>query len=149
MMETKEQTPSTTATEQNIQNIIARAALPDGYMSNGKMVDEDGVMLPEYLEQYPQTLAQILKPLSGATFQRVFLGKLKESNKKKVAYSVKKNCAQGLVIQAMKLVNRKKDPAPSVLLDMMKLATATVVDDATFNTLYMHLDAVYTYMLVE
>lgn len=84
MMETKEQTPSTTATEQNIQNIIARAALPDGYMSNGKMVDEDGVMLPEYLEQYPQTLAQILKPLSGATFQRVFLGKLKESNKKKV-----------------------------------------------------------------
>lgn len=53
------------------------------------------------------------------------------------------------MIQAMKLVNRKKDPAPSVLLDMMKLATATVVDDATFNTLYMHLDAVYTYMLVE
>lgn len=65
------------------------------------------------------------------------------------SYSVKKNCAQGLVIQAMKLVNRKKDPVPSVLLDMMKLATATVVDDATFNTLYMHLDAVYTYMLVE
>lgn len=149
MMEIKEQTPSTTATEQNIQNIIARAALPDGYMANGKMVDEEGVMLPEYLEKYPQALAEALKPLSAASFQRAFLSKAREANKKKVPYSSKKNCAQGMVVQAIKLVNRKKDPAPCVLQDMIRAATATVVDDASFGNLYLHLDAVYTYMLME
>lgn len=121
--------------------------LPAGYLANGSMMDSDGVMLPEYLEKYPQELAKKFKPLSAASFQRAFLSKLKEANKKKVPYSDKKNCAQGMVIQAIKLVNRKKDPAPAVLLDMVKLATATVADDTTFNTLYMHLDAICTYMM--
>ena len=73
--------------------------------------------------------------------------KAKEANKKKVPYSVKKNCAQGMVIAALKLVSRKQDPAPRVLLDMIRAATATVVDDSTFSVLYMYLDAVYTFML--
>ena len=106
-------------------------------------------MFPEYLEKYAQELAGTLKSISSSTFQRAFLTKAREVNKKKVPYSAKKNCAQGMMIAALKLVKRKKDPAPAVLLDMVKLATATVVDDATFNALYMHLDAIYTYKLME
>lgn len=127
----------------------AAGTLPGGYLAGRSMVDDDGVMLPEYLDKFAQELAQKFKPLSATSFQRAFLTKAKEANKKKVPYSVKKNCAQGMVVQAMKLVNRKKDPAPAVLLDMVKLATATVADDATFNNLYMHLDAICTYMMMK
>lgn len=45
------------------------------------------------------------------------------------------------------LAHRKKDPAPGVLVDMITSATATVKDPATFEALYMHLDAVYSYLL--
>lgn len=123
------------------------ATLPSGYLASGSMVDADGVMLPEYLGEYAEKNAQSLEPLKASTFQRAFLTKAKEANKKKVPYSVKKNCTQGMTIAALKLVNRKKDPAPRVLLDMIRAATATVVDDATFDILYMHLDAIYTNLL--
>lgn len=124
-------------------------ALPDGYLANGSMLDADGVMHPEYLDGYPQELAQKFKPLSAASFQRAFLSKAKEANKKKTLYSVKKNTAQGMVVTALKLVNRTKDPAPAVLLDMIRAATASVEDDSTFTALYMHLDAICTYMMME
>lgn len=140
---------STVPTQTSEKKATASGTLPAGYLSNGSMVDGEGVMLPEYLEKYPQALAEALKPLSAASFQRAFLSKAREANKKKVPYSSKKNCAQGMVVQAIKLVNRKKDPAPCVLQDMIRAATATVVDDASFGNLYLHLDAVYTYMLME
>lgn len=124
------------------------ATLPAGYLANGSMIDADGVMLPEYIGEYAEGVAQRLKSLKASTFQRAFLKKTKEANKMKVPYSAKKNCAQGMVIAALKLVSRKKDPAPRVLLDMIRAATATVVDDATFDVLYMHLDAIYTNLLV-
>lgn len=140
---------STVPTQTAEKKATASGTLPAGYLSNGSMVDGEGVMLPEYLEKYPQALAEALKPLSAASFQRAFLSKAREANKKKVPYSSKKNCAQGMVVQAIKLVNRKKDPAPCVLQDMIRAATVTVVDDASFSNLYLHLDAVYTYMLME
>lgn len=124
------------------------ATLPSGYLANGSMIDADGVMLPEYLGEYAEKIAQSLEPLKASTFQRAFLTKARDANKKKVPYSVKKNCTQGMTIAALKLVSRKKDPAPRVLLDMIRAATATVVDDATFDVLYMHLDAIYTNLLV-
>lgn len=126
-----------------------RMLLPVGYLSSGSLLDENGVMSPDYLEKYPQALAQSLKPLKVSTYHRAFLTKAKEANKKKVPYSTKKNCAQTMVLQAMKLVSRAKDPAPHILLDMMRAVTATVVDDATFEALYVHLDAIETYMLSE
>lgn len=132
-----------------IKTMGGRMLLPVGYLSSGSMMDENGVMSPDYLEKYPQALAQSLKPLKASTFHRTFLTKAKEANKKKVPYSTKKNCAQTMVLQAMKLVNRAKDPAPHILLDMMRAVTATVVDDATFEALYVHLDAIETYMLSE
>lgn len=142
--------PTSTAPAQTAEKTASTSGtLPAGYLSNGSMVDGEGVMLPEYLDKYAQELAGKLKSISSSTFQRAFLTKAKEANRKNTPYSTKKNCAQGMVIAALKLVNRKKDPAPAVLLDMVKLATATVVDDASFSNLYLHLDAVYTYMLME
>lgn len=123
--------------------------LPAGYLSNGSMLDEDGVMLPEYLEKYPQALAEDLKPLSAASFQRAFISGARAANKKKVPYSVKKNCAHGMLVQAMKLTARTKNPAPPVLLDMIRAATATVVDNTTFAALCLHLEAVGTYLLMN
>ena len=123
---------------------VTPASLPSGYLANGSMIDADGVMLPEYIGEYAQELAQRLKPLKASTFARSFLTKAREANKKKVPYSVKKNCTLGMVTAAKKLVKRTKDPAPRVLVDMIQAATATVVDDATFDVLYMHLDAICT-----
>ena len=123
---------------------VTVATLPNGYLVNGSMIDADGVMLPEYIGEYAQELAQRLKPLKASTFARSFLTKAREANKKKVPYSVKKNCTLGMVTAAKKLVKRTKDPAPRVLVDMIQAATATVVDDATFDVLYMHLDAICT-----
>ena len=123
--------------------------LPEGYLFKMSLLDENGVMYPEYIGRHAQEIAKALKPLKASTFHRAFLTEAKEARKKKVPYSTKKNCAQGMVLQAMKLVNRKKDPAPKILLDMMKLVTATVVDDATFEALYVHLDAIETYMISE
>lgn len=153
-LSTETQTPTSTATPADAKptaptQIATAGTLPAGYLANGSMMDADGVMLPEYLEKYAQTLAQSLKPLSASSFQRAFLSKAKEVNKKKVPYSAKKNCAQGMVIAALKLVNRKKDPAPAVLLDMIRAVTASVVDDATFSVMFTHLDAVYTFLLTE
>lgn len=128
---------------------IIIAGLPEGYMFHMSLLDEKGVMYPEYIGRHAQEIAKALKPLKASTFHRAFLTGAKEARKKKVPYSTKKNCAQGMVLQAMKLVNRKKDPAPKILLDMMKLITATVVDDATFEALYVHLDAIETFMLTE
>lgn len=123
--------------------------LPEGYMFHMSLLDEKGVMYPEYIGKQAEEMAKALKPLKASTFHRAFLTGAKEARKKKVPYSTKKNCAQAMVLQAMKLVNRAKDPAPKALLDMMKLITATVVDDATFDALYTHLDAIEAYMLTE
>lgn len=111
------------------------------------MVDVDGALRPEYIGLYAQALAEKLKPLKATAFQAAFLKEAKEARKKKVPYGVKKNCSLGMVTQAKKLVHRKKDPAPRVLVDMIQAATATVKDPDTFEALYMHLDAVYSYLL--
>ena len=150
---TTEQTPAIpTKVEPPVYPVphgIIIEGLPEGYLFKMSLLDENGVMYPEYIGGHAQEMAKVLKPLKASTFHRAFLTGAKEARKKKVPYSTKKNCAQGMVLQAMKLVNRKKDPAPKILLDMMKLVTATVVDDATFEALYVHLDAIETYMLSE
>ena len=147
--ETAPATSPATATPAPAPATSTVGTLPAGYLANGSMVDADGVMLPEYIGEYAEELAQRLKPLKVSTFARSFLTKARDANKKKVAYSVKKNVAQGMTIAALKLVSRKKDPAPRVLLDMIRAATATVVDDNTFDILYMHLDAIYTNLMCD
>lgn len=140
---TEAKAPATISTEASI------TALPDGYLANGSMLDAEGVMRPEYLEEYPQALAKALRPLSAASFQRAFLTRAKEANRKKTAYNIKKNTAQEMVVQAMKLTVRKKDPAPALLLDMMKLAAASVKDPESFSAMYTHLEAICAYLLMN
>ena len=142
--ETAPATNTVTATPTPAPATPTVGTLPAGYLANGSMVDAGGVMLPEYIGEYAEEIAQRLKPLKASTFARSFLTKAREANKKKVPYSVKKNCTLGMVTAAKKLVKRTKDPAPRVLVDMIQAATATVVDDATFDVLYMHLDAICT-----
>lgn len=123
--------------------------LPMGYLSSGSILDADGIIIPSYLGKYAKELAQMLAPMKSSTFQRTFLTGAKEASKKKVAYGAKKNCAMGMVTQAKKLAARKKEPAPAMLVQMMTAVTATVKDVATFEALYMHLDAIYSYMLEQ
>lgn len=138
---------SVEATSQTIQDALTGTSLPGSYLTDGSMLDTDGALRPEYIGRYAQALADKLKPLKASAFHTAFLREAKEARKKKVPYGVKKNCALGMVTQAKKLAARKKDPAPRVLVDMITAATSTVKDPATFEALYMHLDAVYSYLL--
>lgn len=144
---TAESTPSKTATGQGIQNALTGASLPEGYLADGSMVDADGVMRAEYTGTYAEELAKKLKPLPASTFYSTFLREAKALRKKKTPYGAQKNCALGMVTQAKKLRHRSKNPAPGVLVEIITAATATVTDPATFEALYMHLDAIYSYML--
>lgn len=140
---------STTSTAASTPPAPTFRSLPAGYLANGSMLDADGIMRPEYLDKYAEELAKRLKPLSASSFRRAFLTKATEASKKKTPYSTKKNCAQGMVIQAMKLTARAKDPAPGVLLDMMKLAAASVKDPESFSAMYTHLEAICAYLLMN
>lgn len=141
--------PSATATGQAIQDALTKASLPEGYIADGSLLDEEGVMRLEYVGSYAEELAEALKPMKASAFRGAFLREAKELRKKKTPYGAQKNCALGMVTQAKKLVYRKKDPAPAVLLEMITAATATVKDPATFEALYKHLDAVYSNLLRE
>lgn len=138
---------SATATGQGIQNALTGASLPEGYLAEGRMVEADGVMRAEYTGTYAEELAKKLKPLPASTFYSAFLREAKALRKKKTPYGAQKNCAMGMVTQAKKLSHRSKNPAPPALLEMITAATATVKDPATFEALYMHLDAIYSNML--
>lgn len=156
---TENKTPATTSTEAKAETTQTPAtasttaasttALPEGYLANGSILGDDGAIRPEYIGKYAQILAGKLKPLKASAFYTAFLKEAKEARKKKVAYGAKKNCALGMVTQAKKLKGRKKEPAPAVLVDMITAATATVDSPATFEALYMHLDAVYSYLLTD
>lgn len=138
---------STTATGQAIQNALTRATLPKGYLADGSMMDADGIMRAEYVGEYAEALAQLLKPMKASAFRGAFLREAKELRKKRTPYGAQKNCAIGMVAEARKLVYRKKEPAPGVLLEMITAVTATVTSPATFDVLYKHLDSIYSNML--
>lgn len=88
-------------------------------------------------------------PIPGTAFNAAFLKGGKDLRKKKTPYSAQKNYVLGLSTQAKKLVYRKRDPAPMVLVEMIEAASATVKDPATFEAMYMHLDAIYGYLLMN
>lgn len=124
------------------------AGLPENYCSGGSLTDAEGIILHEYVGATAEKLAQALRPLTASAFYGAFLKSCKDLRKKKVSYTAQKNAALSMVTQAKKLVYRKRDPAPAVLVDMIEAATATVKDPATFEALYMHLDAVYSCLLM-
>lgn len=138
----------TTATTTAPASGTSAAGLPENYCSGGSLTDAEGIILPEYIGETAEALAKGIRPLTASAFYTAFLKSCKDLRKKKVSYTAQKNAALGMVTQAKKLVYRKRDPAPAVLVDMIEAATATVKDPATFEALYMHLDAVYSCLLM-
>ena len=139
----EEQTPDSAAASK----APAEKMLPSGYIEDGRLLDEEGIMCGEYIGRYAEEIASALEGLPASTFYSSFLREGKGLRKKKTPYGAQKNCAMGMVTAAKKLVYRKKDPAPAILLEIVTAATATVKDPATFEALYMHLDAIYSNML--
>lgn len=119
--------------------------LPDGYLDGGSMMDADGILRPEYLKEYAQQLAELLKPMKAAAFHKAFIKEPKKFQKPKASDGAKKLCAAGLAVEARTLVGCKK--APAVLLPLIEAVTDTVQDAATFDALCRHLAAIYSYLL--
>lgn len=138
----------TTTTTMAPASGTSAAGLPENYCANGSLTDDEGVIRAEYIGETAEALAKALRPLTASAFYTAFLKSCKDLRKKKVSYTAQKNAALGMVTHAKKLVYRKRDPAPAVLVDMIEAATATVKDPATFEALYMHLDAVYSCLLM-
>lgn len=148
----KSTTTSTAATETAAAEKTSTeptARLPENYCADGRLTDAEGIIRPEYLEKTAEEIAQALKSIKASAFYGAFLRDAKDLRKKKVPYAAKKNYAQGLAIQAKKLVYRKREPAPGMLVEMMQRVAATVTSAEAFEAMYMHLDAVYSYMLEE
>lgn len=120
-------------------------ALPDGYLANGTMLDDNGILRPEYLKEYAQQIAELLRPMKASAFHKAFMKEPKKFQKPKVSDGAKKLCANGLAVEARTLVGLKK--APAVLLPLIEAATDTVRDADTFEALCRHLAAVYSYLL--
>lgn len=119
--------------------------LPVGYLDGGSMMDVDGILRPEYLKEYAQQVAELLRPMKASAFHKTFIKKLEKLQKPKVSDGAKKLCAAGLAVEARTLVGCRK--APAILLPMIEAVTDTVQDAATFDALYLHLKAVYSYLL--
>lgn len=141
---------STTQTTTTATAIPATpASLPQNYCAGGSLTDAEGIIRPEYIGASAEALAKALRPLTATAFNAAFLKNGKDLRKKKTAYAAQKNYVLSLSTQAKKLVYRKRDPAPAVLVEMIEAASATVKDPATFEALYMHLDATYGYLLMN
>lgn len=137
-----------TATRASAETAAA-ASLPENYCAGGSLTDAEGIIRPEYIGTSAEALAKALRPLTATAFNAAFLKNGKDLRKKKTAYAAQKNYVLSLSTQAKKLVYRKRDPAPTMLVEMIEAASATVKDPATFEALYMHLDAIYGYLLMN
>lgn len=140
--ETTSENTSTAAAE-DIRN---DSGLPSGYLADG-WTDEQGILRREYVENYAEEIAEKLKGMRASTYHLAFLSEAKTLRKKKTPYSQQKLCTMQMATAAKKLTSRKKDPAPAILLEVIKAATEAVVDSETFQMLYLHLDAIYSYLL--
>lgn len=148
----KSTTTSTAATETAAgEKPVTETAvrLPENYCADGRLTDGEGIIRAEYLEKTAEEIAQALKSMKALAFYGAFLRDAKDLRKKKVPYAAKKNYSQGLKTQAKKLVHRKREAAPGILVEMMQKLDETVTSAETYEAMYMHLDAVYSYMLAE
>lgn len=138
-----ETTSDSSAADEDIRN---DSGLPSGYLADG-WTDEQGILRREYVENYAEEIAEKLKGMRASTYHLAFLSEAKTLRKKKTPYSQQKLCTMQMATAAKKLTSRKKDPAPAILLEVIKAATEAVVDSETFQMLYLHLDAIYSYLL--
>ena len=140
-----EQAPST-------QPTTAPAVLPADYIKGGFMDTAPSgqrYIKVEYVGRFAQELAASLTTatpaLTAAAFNAAFLRDAKKHNRRGVVYDAKAACAAAMLPAAIKLVAKHK--APPLLQDMITAAVGAVFDDETFEALYKHLDAVYSFML--
>lgn len=126
--------------------------LPKDYITDGLLDTSPGgqrYIKVDYVGRFAQELAVNLSngnpALSPAAFNAAFLRDAKKHLRRGVVYDAKAACAAAMLPAAIKLVAKHK--APPLLQDMITAAVGAVFDDATFEALYKHLDAVYSFML--
>lgn len=139
-------------TDQAPTVITASAVLPADYTKGGFMdtaPNGQRSIKVEYVGRFAQELAAALTTvtpaLTAAAFNAAFLRDAKKHLRRGVIYGAKATCAAAMLPAAIKLVAKHK--APPLLQDMISTAVGAVFDDATFEALYKHLDAVYSFML--
>lgn len=139
-------------TEQAPTVTTASDDLPTDYIKGGFLDTAPNGQRPikvEYVGRFAQELAASLTggtpALTAAAFNAAFLRDAKKHNSPKVVYGAKAACAAAMLPAAIKLVAKHK--APPLLQDMITAAVGAVFDDKTFEALYKHLDAVYSFML--
>ena len=149
-------TPVTGTTGEPVTNqapAAFTAKLPDGYIMEGFMeTSPDGkhrFLKRDYVDRYAKELAAALTTgthsLASADFKSAFLRDSKRLLRGEHPDGAKLTAAATMQVQAVKLV--ASDKAPAILCDMIAKTTAAVTDAETFQALYTHLDAVYTYIL--
>lgn len=122
-------------------------ALPEGYLANGTMVDQNGRLLPEYRRDYPRQLANLIKPMDSTTFCTRFLeyaqwlARMDDLKYTQIYYDFTLNMA----LEAIEWVHKKK--APAVLRSIILAAIETVHDAVTYKAFYYHLEAIYICLL--
>lgn len=130
----------------------APAILPAGYMENGFLNTAPNgkpFLKADYVGTYAQEIAAALtagtSTITAAAFSSAFLRDAKKHLRRGTPYEAKATCAAAMVPQAIKLVAKRK--APPLLHSMITAAVGAVTDDATFEALYKHLDAVHSFIL--
>lgn len=137
----------------NTPVVALSAKLPDGYFADSFMeTTPDGkhrFLKRDYVDRYAKELAATLTTgtptLTAAAFNSAFLRDAKKLLRGEHPDGAKLTAAATMQVQAVKLV--ASDKAPAILCDMIAAAAIAVTDAETFQALYTHLDAVYTYIL--
>lgn len=127
----------------------APATLPADYMKDGLLNTAPNgkpFLKVDYVARLAQELAANLAPLTATNFNAAFLRDAKKHLRRGTPYEAKATCAAAMLPQAIKLVAKHK--APAILHSMITAAIGAVTDDATFEALYKHLDAVHSYLIM-
>ena len=130
-------------------------ALPTGYLDgdNGFMETDGAHHFPNaaYVDRFARDLATALSTgtpaMSAAAFRSAFLRDAKKKLRRGTPNGVKLTTVATMRVQAIKLVSQQK--APPILRDMIDKTATAVTNAETFEALYNHLDAVYSFMLLE
>lgn len=125
------------------------ATLPADYLTHGFLStapNGKAFLRAEYVGNFAQEIASNLAPLTAANFNTAFLRDTKKHLRRGIPYEAKATCAAAMLPQSIKLVAKHK--APPMLRDLITATTGAVTDDATFEALYKHLDAVYSYLIM-
>lgn len=146
-------TDVTAATETTEATAAESPVLPAGYMEN-TFFSTSAAGVPYlnkmYISDYAKAIARILvttqPPMKSRDFRSAFINDLKKQNKKSIPVEAQLTAAASLIPTTIKLVAQKK--APDFLNSVVQAAVDGVVDARSFEALYRHFDAIYSFMLL-